>query len=207
MTTKKIMLTLLVIASLMLSIPYALAKNQDAPQNKEKPPVPTVEDTEEEQKEKPMTPKAMGNGLNGNGKAKHLYLVEKDAEWGIVSDGAWGKMNFKEDMFVFNAHGLTPGLEYSLVYYPDPWPGTGLKVLGAATADADGNVHIKEDFDFMGISDGDANDATGAKIWLVLTSDLDISSDSTTNSMTGWNPVEYLFEYNVINPETLFARK
>jgi hypothetical protein len=207
MTPKKILLTLLVIASLMLSIPYALAKNQDAQQNKEKPNVPPVEDTEEDLKEKPVTPKAMDNGFNGNGKAKHLYLVEKDVNWDIVNDGAWGKMNFKEDMFVFNAHGLTPGLEYSLVYYPDPWPGTGLIELGKSTVDADGNIHIKASFDFMGIPiKGDEN-VPAAKIWLVLTDDINFGSDSTPNSMTGWNPVEYLFEYNMINPATLFGRK
>lgn len=49
----------------------------------------------------------MENGFNRNGKTKHLYLIKKDAEWDIVNNGAWGKMNFKEDMFVFNAHGLT----------------------------------------------------------------------------------------------------
>lgn len=73
-------------------------------------------------------------------------------------------------------------------------------VLGEATADADGNIHIKESFGFMGLP-------TGARIWLVLTSDLLINSDPTQNSMTGWNPVEYLFEYNLIDPATLLTRK
>jgi hypothetical protein len=40
----------------------------------------------------------------------------------------------------------------------------------------------------------DANHPTGAKIWLVLSSDY----DSGSNSMTAWNPNEYLFEYNLI---------
>jgi hypothetical protein len=201
MTSKKNMLTLLVIACLMLSVPYALAKNQASEQGKGKPAVPAVEDAEEDQETNPIELKAADNGFNGRGKTKHLNLVEKDADWATVSDGAGGKMTFKENWFVFNAHGLTSGLEY---YYPDPWPGTGLIVLGKATADVDGNVHIKESFDFNGIPvTGDTN--AGAKIWLVLTSDLSISSDLTvSNIMVGWNPFEYLFESSLINPDTLF---
>ena len=214
MTTKKNMLTLLVIAGLMLSVPIALAKNQAATQDKGKPNAPTNEGVKEEQKSKPLVPKAADNGFNGQGKADHLYLYQKVDEtpdvpndpWTIVPDGAWGKMNFKEDMFVFNAHGLTPGEEYSLIYYPDPWPGEGLKELGSAVVDADGNVHIKGSFPFSSIpitvdandgGDGDAYDYAGSKIWLVLKSDIGATS------MIGWQPDSYLFEYQLIPSEAV----
>ena len=35
---------------------------------------------------------------------------------------------------------------------------------------------------------------TGTKIWLVLSSDV----NCTTNTMSGWNPTEYLFEHDLI---------
>ena len=39
----------------------------------------------------------------------------------------------------------------------------------------------------------DANHPVGAKIWLVTSSDY----NSSTQSMTGWNPDDYLFEMNL----------
>ena len=125
--------------------------------------------------------------------ANNVYLYEKNpADWTIVPDGAWGKLNYLPDQFVFNGHGLEAGVEYALVYYPDPWPGTGLMVLGSGTANNGGNVHIAGDFDFSLIPIvGDTN-TPGAKIWLVLAADQD------GNQMTGWNPTEYLFENNLI---------
>ena len=44
--------------------------------------------------------------------------------------------------FVFNGHGLEVDEEYMLIYYPDPWPGTGLICLGEGTANGGGEVHI-----------------------------------------------------------------
>jgi len=134
-------------------------------------------------------------GLNGKGKAEHLYLFEKDpGTWMIVEDGAWGKMTYLSDKgtFCFNGHNLTYGNHYALIYYPDPWPGTGLEVLGDGYADELGDIHIADTFDFGSIPiDGDTN--SGAKIWLVLYEDQDGSQ------MIGWNPSEYLFEYVLIN--------
>jgi hypothetical protein len=44
--------------------------------------------------------------------------------------------------FVFNGKGLVPGYEYTLMYYPDPWPGKGLICLGSGIANEGGNVHL-----------------------------------------------------------------
>ena len=46
-------------------------------------------------------------------------------------------------------------------------------------------------------ADFDENFGYGAKIWLVKSSDIQIGDE--TNKMVGWNPLEYLFEYNLIN--------
>jgi len=138
------------------------------------------------------------HGQAGKSNIAHLYLFEKDpSTWEIVEDGAWGKMKYNlagsEFEFVFNGHGLEPGYEYTLVYYPDPWPGNGLICLGDDTANDDGNVHIMGSVDTGDLpASGDEND--GAKIWLVLSSDVDCENQY----MIGWHPTEYLFEHNLI---------
>jgi len=132
----------------------------------------------------------------GKSNIAHLYLHEKDPDtWEIVEDGAWGKMKYNlsgsELDFVFNGHALVPGEEYTLIYYPDPWPGNGLIELGSGIACDEGNVHIAESVDTGDLpAEGDEND--GAKIWLILSSDCD------GGQMVGWNPTEYLFEYDLI---------
>jgi hypothetical protein len=140
------------------------------------------------------------NGPAGRSPIAHLYFYEKDpGTWEIVEDGAWGKMKYNQygsDFnFVFNGHQLEPGYNYTLIYYPDPWPGDGLICLGEATADIDGNVHIQGSVDTGDMpAMHDENFDSGAKIWLVLTDDVDCIGAG----MVGWNPVEYLFEYDLI---------
>ena len=134
---------------------------------------------------KPAGPSAV-NGLNGNG-ADQLYLYEKDpTDWNNVElwGPAWGKMNYKDDSFVFNGHGLEAGYEYTLVRYEgDAW--SQVECLAAGTTDEYGNVHLA----------GDVG-SYGDKVWLVLSDDVDC--EAVTPHMTSWNPTEYLFEYNTI---------
>jgi hypothetical protein len=160
-----------------------------------------------------------------------LYLFEKtplpNAEpvgpWPIVSNGAWGRMSYNlwgpTFNFVFHGRRLAPGEEYTLIYYPDPWPGENLICLGSGTANKGGNLLIKgrEDIGTSLPAEYDANwtpcgenapadclsGAVGAKIWLVLTSDVDCGKvqSELPPQMKGWNPTEYLFEYNLINFE------
>jgi len=145
------------------------------------------------------------NGPAGKSHVGHLYLFEKDpVSWEIVDGGANGKMKYNlegyEFDFVFNGHGLEPGMDYTLIYYPDPWPGDGLICLGDGTSDFDGNVHIKNTVDTGSLpAMGDDNYMDGAKIWLVLTNDV----DCMMSSMIGWNPIEYLFEYDLITFEDI----
>jgi len=150
----------------------------------------------------------VANGRAGKSNIGHLYLFQKDnASWEIIEDGAWGKMlyllSFPDFRFVFNGHGLEPEHSYSLIYYPDPWPGNGLIKLGEGVVNADGNVHI-----FGKVETGDLpasyddNFPLGAKIWLVYSEDVQYdpnTGDPSTNMMIGWNGPEYLFEYDLIN--------
>jgi hypothetical protein len=139
------------------------------------------------------------NGQAGKSNIGHLYLYEKDNDsWKIVEDGAWGKMKYNlsgETLdFVFNGHNLDAGVDYTLIYYPNPWPGNGLICLGSGTVNEDGNIHIKNSVDTgdMPIA-GDINN--GAKIWLVLSGDVDCDGQV----MVGWHGTEYLFEDDLIN--------
>ena len=140
-------------------------------------------------------------GRAGRSNIAHMYLFEKSPEddWPIVEGGAWGKMQYRISGqtfdFVFNGHSLEPGIDYMLIYYPDPWPGEGLICLGEKKANEGGNVHIKgcvNTGDLPIASDDNYN--SGAKIWLVLSDDVDCGNAT----MDGWNPTEYLFEYNLI---------
>jgi hypothetical protein len=146
-------------------------------------------------------------GRAGKSPIGHLYLFQKDPQtWEIVKGGPWGKMKYRlwgpKFWFVFNGHGLEPGLDYTLIYYPDPWPGEGLICLGTATANDDGNVHIKarvdDTCDLPAEFDENAECGGGAKIWLVLSDDVDCGDISGEPKMIGWNPDAYLFEYDLI---------
>jgi len=142
------------------------------------------------------------NGPKGRSNTAHLYLVEKDPnDWTIVDDGAWGKMKYAsasdEFEYLFNGHGLEPETEYSLIYYgndtvADDWPYA--TCIDSGTSDSEGNLHLKGSHDFgynLPISESEDDEA---KIWLVLSEDI----DAELGQMTGWNPEEYLFEYDVI---------
>ena len=80
---------------------------------------------------------ALATGALAAGKSNvaHLYLYQKDGDpnWNIVDGGAWGKMKYnllgEEFEFVFNGHGLEPGEDYFLIYYPDPGQETVFSVL------------------------------------------------------------------------------
>jgi len=143
-----------------------------------------------------------------------LYLIEKDAEWNPVLKGARGWMQYyiwgEEFSFLFEGHGLVRGEKYTLIYYPDPWPGAGLICLGEGTAHGwGGNVAIwgRKDLGTDLPADYDKNavptppsGAVGAKIWLVLSEDVacGTATDPMSSKMIGWNPLEYLFEFNLI---------
>jgi len=128
-------------------------------------------------------------GQAGKSNIAHLYLYQKTSDesddWPIVEDGAWGKMKYNisgpEFDFVFNGHGLVPGDDYTLIYYPDPWPGTGLICLGSGIVNDEGNIHIAASVD-TGDLPIEADDNDGAKIFLVLSDDVDCEG----NVMAGW---------------------
>lgn len=138
-------------------------------------------------------------GQAGKSPVYHIDMVSKDStDWSVV-DGAWGKFtwNSKNGNYVFNGHDLVPETSYELINYLDPWNGVGSISLGIAVADEDGNVHIMGNieglmkYDYPANADGNYQDVTGAKIWLVLDADFD-------GNMLAWNPDAYVFETELI---------
>ena len=145
-----------------------------------------------------------GSAVMASGKSNaELYLYEKDpTDWTIVEDGARGKLRYNlagpEFEYGFNGHGLEAYTDYSLIYYPEPqtdWP-WWVKVIDSGTTNNGGNINLAgsvnlgrdlDDPPYEGAPDG------GAKIWLVLTDDINKYSE-----LQGWNPTEYLFENNLI---------
>jgi hypothetical protein len=142
-----------------------------------------------------------------------VFLYEKAPEtWDVIGrGGAWGFLDYRPEgtvfRFLFVGKKLEPGVDFTLIYYPDPWPGSGLICLGSTTADEDGKVkmvgrgdpanpfYVEPQSTGNLPADTDANAGYGAKIWLVLSDDVDCFSQN----MIGWNPTEYLFENNLIS--------
>ena len=141
---------------------------------------------------------------------------------GRLNYSLWGE-TFK---FSFSGHGLQPETDYTLIYYPDKWPGNGLICLGSGTTTpawdkgkslgksghgghgslkhkgGNLNIHGNVKMDTSLPAEYDANSkpmdpsgAVGAKIWLVLSDDVQCSNGP---QMLNWKPTEYLFEYNLI---------
>ena len=131
----------------------------------------------------------------------YIFLYEKDSEWDIVPNGAWGFLQYTtfgpEFKYFLNAKRIHTDSEYNLIYYADPWsgdhPGALIDSLwtdGFGNITESGSVNLNMDLPHP----NDENYLKGAKIWLVLSNDY----NPATNSMIRWNPTEYLFENNLI---------
>lgn len=122
----------------------------------------------------------------------------------------WGKMSYNLAgpyfKFVFNGHGLTPGTEYALIYYPAPGtepmaagdPVANLMCLGSGVCDEYGNVHIanklyEELCDLPYPEDG--NYPKGAQLILAPAGQIDCTAGTET---AGWDPATHLFGYTLI---------
>jgi hypothetical protein len=191
-----------------LSVSTTLAKN-DKPKHEENTPNKSERALEQQEINAQKTEKEEGSKgpskQAGKSDVAHLYLYEKmpDPEadrtdpWLIVEGGMWGKMKYYAEGsvfdFVFNGHGLPIGVEYTLIYYPDPWPGEGLICLGSGTVAAcdeevdcegggSGNIHIKGSVDTGSFPIKDDLNYPGAKIFLVPSVDV----DCVERTMVGW---------------------
>ena len=133
-----------------------------------------------------------------------LSLENKHGDgWFITVDNTYGALEFNKcgTPFAFNltAQGLTPGTDYSLIYYADGWPGNNPGgLIWSGMTDVDGKINTSGSKD-LGINlpdPADANHPVGAKIWLIPSS----AYNAGTNSVTAWPYTQmWLFEHNLIN--------
>jgi hypothetical protein len=136
-----------------------------------------------------------------------IKLVYKDpSSWEIVNPEYFVRLKHNEvgSTFDFSIKGTVKDSEkdYTLIFYPDPWPGNGLICLGDVTSDVDGKVNFSDSLDTGDLpATYDENYPEGAKIWLVSRDDVDCSS----NKMLHWNPTEYLYESDLIKYENPYS--
>ncbi len=122
-----------------------------------------------------------------------LFLENKDASWVTIGgDGIWGYVLFDPQASTFDyaveCMGLTPGTNYSFIYYPEPqttWPWP-ITVIDSGVAAGDTSLSLSGSYDF-------GQDLNQVKLWVV------VSSDIVAGEMSGWNPGNYLFETILIN--------
>jgi hypothetical protein len=121
--------------------------------------------------------------------------------WEVIQDSTFGILMYSPEApkfeYHFLAQGLTPNASYSLIYYADGWPGNHPGALIAkGTTDSHGYLGMwgSTELNMDLPNPADANYPDGAKIWLVP-SDL---YNEASNSIIGWSPEAYLFEYELI---------
>jgi len=134
-----------------------------------------------------------------------LFMENKtgDPDWNVITnDGMWGSLLYKyqsDDFeYFFFGHGLEAAVDYSLIYYSDPWPGTGGALIANGAADASGDLWLVGANDIgtdIPVAADDNFASGGGKIWLVPSIDF----DSTAGEMSSWYPTSILYEWNLTN--------
>ncbi len=76
-----------------------------------------------------------------------------DGPWPILPTNRWGQMkyNLLGDKFKFSFEGkkLLANTDYTLIYYPDPWPGENLICLGSRKSNGAGNLQINGSMEIL----------------------------------------------------------
>jgi len=148
-------------------------------------------------------------------------ISEDDMQATLTFDLVSPSFNYKLD-----AAGLQPSTAYSLIYYADKqdrfvdWGGANPGVLIATgTSNSAGGLVIEGnkdiEMDLVDLTDWNANPdpdycdrnngfdsyqlCSGAKIWLVPSSDYNVG----TKKLTAWDPSEYLFETDLVGYDDL----
>ena len=137
-----------------------------------------------------------------------LVLENKtgDPDWQIIDDTYKATLtyNMTSPTFNYSLTGRAPlvNTKYCLIYYADPWAGTGALIGCGSTGEDNRNISFSGSKELgMDLPDwgtyADENHPEGAKIWLVTAEDYNGNNEST-GPMTAWNPADYLFETALI---------
>lgn len=134
---------------------------------------------------------------------KTVFMAQKDpTTWQVVPGGYNGIFatkilvgSVRTPVFTFRGT-VAPNTQYTLLSYKEPWPGTGSVVIASGTSSATGELYLAgllPKLVYNTYISGEYAGQTGAKIWLVLSSDF----DTTSKAFTAWQPTQYLFETNL----------
>ena len=143
-----------------------------------------------------------GAALAGDGT---LVLENKDpVTWVEIEDGYSATLLYTTAGVYFNYSllgNVAEDVEYSLIYYADPWAGNNPGALIGTGAATGGNIEMNGTIDLgMSLPDPqDANYPDGAKIWL-LPSDC---YDPALSAVSLWQPTRFFFERELITYEKL----
>jgi len=153
--------------------------------------------SKQDQKGTQETGETDSQGISG---VDELGLIPKtgDPDWDIIDGEIGGVLLYstegEEFGYCLEAYGLTATTDFSLIYFADPWPGTGGCLIASGTSDTMGGLFLIGEVD-LGIDIpvvGDDNYPAGGKLWLVLTADYD------GTQMTARHPESYLYEDDLI---------
>lgn len=126
----------------------------------------------------------------------NMKLVQKDpTTWQVMTGGMQGTFGVNKNKFMFSASKLTPSTSYSLISFVEPW-GSVNTVLATGTSGKKGNLVLSgKSFEgslvYNTYTSGEYAGLTGAKLWLVPTSDL-------TGGVLAWDPSAFLYETHLI---------
>ena len=145
------------------------------------------------------------------------YLVAKNMAAGWVESEDLGIGHFtypnRGADLRFDAENLPDGpVEYAMISYREPAEGgfltTSHNVLKIGTSDENGILKMKIGTGaflnhlicntYAADAPGDYQGITGAKVWIVPTSDLIMDEADGTAMFTAWTPAAYLFESDLI---------
>ena len=119
---------------------------------------------------------------SASGKKRLLLFAKNPGTWGIVKNGASGKMVYSESTGAFSltAAGVKPRSPYTLIRYADTPP--QVEILATGVSDTRGKLELS----------GVWRNWT-KKFWLVPSEDVK-GTVGAAGTLANWRPEKYLFE-------------
>lgn len=131
------------------------------------------------------------------------YLVAKDANGVETPSEGIGVFTYKGANILFTAKYLEPITGYAMISYAEQ-PQVVHNVIKTGISDSNGGLKMEmRGGDVSGklicntYTDGEYAGKTGARVWLVPSSDLQVFNGSLA-VFTAWNPLTYLYESDLL---------
>ena len=148
----------------------------------------------------PFAAASVNTAQVGQGRYGLLLMTGKATHHSPKRHAGFAVLLFERAAPTFNyrltAHGLQARQDYTLIYFPAPWPGDNLRCIGQAHSNRSGmlRLHGRVDLNTGLPVAADDNYPHGASLRLVLSSDVDCES----RRFVDWHPGAYLFGRRLI---------